>query len=234
MYNKFILKLTDREIEKELSDILGKTIKKPLKWTGNITNNPGEYYNDGKINEKELIGLYDKEDMEEMFITLSFTSLRSRPKDLFNLIKSQKKGNKVLEYGHGTSTHGIACAQKGCEVWGVDVSTYMKEKSIERYNSRGVSANLITDKTPLPDGYFDTILCTDVFEHVPDPLALLRKLMKCLKKGAMVHLNVSSMVNYKKGHLAQSIHSWKNPCQRVMKKNFVKISKNNYRYKGNE
>lgn len=39
---------------------------------------------------------------------------------------------------------------------------------------------------PLPDEYADVVLCTEVFEHIPDPLSALPELARLLKPGGQL------------------------------------------------
>ena len=45
--------------------------------------------------------------------------------------------------------------------------------------------DLVSDITsiPAPDASFDVVLCTEVFEHLPDPLAALHEMVRLLKPG---------------------------------------------------
>jgi SAM-dependent methyltransferase len=45
------------------------------------------------------------------------------------------------------------------------------------------------DKIPLPDQSLDGILCTEVLEHVPDPLAVWREFYRVLRPGGKVLLS---------------------------------------------
>lgn len=224
---KFILDMTRNEVIEEISEILGKNIKLN-KITGKITDNKSDYVmEDGSIDADKLAELYNNgEYVEEYIATLAVTSLKSRSKDLFDLVRKSK--GKVLEYGCGVSTHGIACAQRGCEVHAVDISQKMIDVSKERYKIRGLSVNITGDKT-LPDNYFDIILCTDVLEHIPDPISLLNKFIRCMKIGGVAHLCCSKIKNYDKGHLPQSIDAWFSVGQEILDRKFKKISKYNYK-----
>ena len=44
------------------------------------------------------------------------------------------------------------------------------------------------DKVPLPDACMDSILCTEVLEHVPDPLAVWKEFNRLLRPGGRVLL----------------------------------------------
>ncbi len=44
------------------------------------------------------------------------------------------------------------------------------------------------DRIPVPDGSFDAVLCTEVLEHVPDPLAVWREFHRVLRPGGAVLL----------------------------------------------
>lgn len=230
--DKLILDMSDNEILEEISEIVGRKVKQPKYKIGWITDNPDDYVHNNKVCNRELYDLYRTgRFVEEYIATLALTSLRNRPKDLFSLIRKQKAGNKVLEYGCGTSTHGIACAQLGCEVHITDISGRMLEIAEARYQRRGlkVHSHLIEKDFPdLPRKYFDTVICTDVVEHVPDPISLLKYFIAWMKLHGKIHLHVSTFVNLKKGHLPQAIEQWKKHGSKIVHKRFKKLSQHNY------
>jgi 2-polyprenyl-3-methyl-5-hydroxy-6-metoxy-1,4-benzoquinol methylase len=234
MEEKFILDMTDEEILDEISLILKHKVVKQTEQLGWLTDDLEEYVIDNKVDSKKLYELYRSSKKLDAYITtLSIMSLRNRPKDLFKLIRDQTKGKKVLEYGCGTSTHGIACAQLGCEVHICDISQRMMDIANSRYRLRrlDVKQHTISDHFPdtLPNNYFDVIICADVVEHIPDPITLLKHFISWLKVGGIIHLHVSFKVNLYKGHLSQAIRAWKSKGQSILKKKFEKISDHNYK-----
>ena len=227
MKNKFILDLTSEEALREISKIFGRDIKLE-KITGRIADSKEDYVIDGKIDVEKLNHLYsDGKYVEEYVATLAVTSLKNRSADLFRLIR--QSSGKVLEYGCGVSTHGIACAQRGCEVHAVDISEAMINVSKKRYELRSLPVTIINSDEILADNSYDIILCTDVLEHVPDPVSLLNKFVKCMKIGGIAHLHCSSMKNYNKGHLPEAIDMWFSEGVKILREKFEKISEYNYK-----
>lgn len=230
MENKFILDLTNKEILSEMYKIIGKEDLPGRDTVGYITNDGSEYFNNNTVDEQKLKSIYNRKDklMKEYMLTLSINSIRNRKKDLFKLIRKQKPGNIVLDYGCGVGTHAIACAQLGCLVHLMDISDIMLIVAAKRLDRRNL--NYITHRKDftIPLYYFDTILCTDVIEHVPRPDKMLKKFIEFLKIDGIAHLHISPHVNYERGHLKQSIDIWNNRCQDILKKHFKKLSENNY------
>lgn len=230
MIDKFILDCSNEEILEEVSSILGKKVVPRKERIGWITDKDDAYINpDGCINEKKLKDLYDTGlEAEDYIVTLSLTSLRNRPAELFSLIKTACKGINVLEYGSCSSTHGIACAQLGANVHILDISNKMLKFAQERYKRRNLNVTIHTDKSTLPDNTFDIVICADVIEHVPDPVEVTKAIWRSMKIGGIAHFHVSYMVNIGKGHLAQAIKAWKIFSKTGLLKLFKKINTYNF------
>lgn len=61
---------------------------------------------------------------------------------------------------------------------------------LQRKDWRMPSADIVSDITSIsePDNAFDAVLCTEVLEHVPDPVAALRELARLLRSGGVLIL----------------------------------------------
>ena len=231
--DKYILDLSNREIIEEIRDILGDPkLKPPGRDTiGYITADATEYFKNGEVDADKLVEIYNREDVhiKKYAVTLAINSIRNREKDLFELIKKMKKGARVLDYGCGSGTHGIASAQKGAKVHFYDISKPMLQLTTARYLRRNLKFTDHCKDLTIPKNYFDFIFCADVIEHVPRPDIMLNKFITYLKIGGVAHLHLSDHVNYCRGHLKQSIDIWKGTCQKILKAKFKQLTDNNYK-----
>ena len=68
--------------------------------------------------------------------------------------------------------------------------SHVKRKRACDFNAKrgNVDFECPADKIPLPDGSLDSILCTEVLEHVPDPAAVWREFNRLLRPGGAVLL----------------------------------------------
>lgn len=88
-----------------------------------------------------------------------------------------KPGSKVLDAGAGPCRHRPLFAH--CDYRAQDFAKY--EGSDHSYGE----LHYISDITAIPevDEYFDFILCTEVFEHIPRPDEAVRELSRLLRPG---------------------------------------------------
>lgn len=114
-------------------------------------------------------------------------------------------GKRLLDAGAGQGRYRTFCAHL----------TYLAQ-DFARYDGKGDGTGLhtgrwdqsgldvISDITaiPLPDAWFDAVLCTEVLEHVLDPVAALGELARVLKPGGMLILTApfASMIHFAPFH----------------------------------
>jgi methionine biosynthesis protein MetW len=96
----------------------------------------------------------------------------------------------LLDYGCKEGKILAQCKDKYKKGVGVDISKKMLEKAKENNKSNNVKfiqGNAEEKKLPIEDRSIDTIICTDVIEHVFDPEKLLREFSRILKeKGTLI------------------------------------------------
>ncbi len=98
------------------------------------------------------------------------------------------RGRVVLDAGCGDGTYGLAAAERGAAVTGVDLSTAMLDAARTRAGQLGVELELVeADVRSLPqaDASFDLVLAVTVFCFMADTDAVqaLRELGRVLRPG---------------------------------------------------
>jgi ubiquinone/menaquinone biosynthesis C-methylase UbiE len=229
---RYILNLTVEEIKHEIRTLLKKPDLEPPDRSkiGYIADSETEYVDNGIVDQEKLKGLYcSSKYIDQYIMTLAINSIRNRKKDLFELINNQNWDNTVLDYGCGTGTHGIACAQNGARVCFYDISETMLQVTVARVITRQIKYTyIIRNEDILLENAFTTILCTDVLEHVVNPEKTIEKFIKWLQIGGIAHIHISLGKSYERGHLPESIDKWETECLPLIKKHFKQISENNY------
>ena len=94
------------------------------------------------------------------------------------------KGSKVLDVGAGTCPYKNLFVH--CEYYSQDFKKYPGEKlgGTEKYGDIDIASDILS--IPAEDGFFDVILCTEVLEHVPEPIKAIKEMVRLLKKGGKI------------------------------------------------
>jgi ubiquinone/menaquinone biosynthesis C-methylase UbiE len=103
-------------------------------------------------------------------------------------------GMNVLDVGCGYGAYIEFCAKMGANITFID----RDESKVKGLDSRlknlsgAVPKGIVSDcdPVPLPDGYADLVICTEVLEHVRDPDELTRELVRLGRSDATYVLTV--------------------------------------------
>ncbi len=100
-------------------------------------------------------------------------------------------GMEVLDYGCGISDIGLLLASLGAEVTLVDLDDKKFDFTGWRFKKRGFNPNIIRIKNvskfpKLKKEEYDLIIATEIFEHVRNPLKLLKIITRALKKNGFL------------------------------------------------
>ena len=97
------------------------------------------------------------------------------------IIQNVPDGSYVLDVGCNGGTTGVQLLQKNCYVKGVDIVAELVEKA----KKRGVFAEVgeAEDLSRYPGSSFDVVICTEVLEHLFDPLEAIAEAFRVLKPG---------------------------------------------------
>jgi len=115
---------------------------------------------------------------------------------------------RLLDLGCGNGSKLIEFAERGYDVFGVDVSGDSVE-ACRKILPAGHFVRSELEGIDLPGGYFDYIRIDNTLEHVPDPLEVIRECRRLLKRGGQLIIHVphgrSLTLRIMKG---DSISSW--------------------------
>ncbi len=113
-------------------------------------------------------------------------------------LRALPTGARLLDAGAGMQPYRDACAH--LDYVAQDFAEYDGQGDgrggqIKAWHNHGL--DLVSDITaiPTPDASFDAVLCTEVIEHVPDPIAALRELTRLLKPGGRLILTAPFVSN---------------------------------------
>lgn len=107
-------------------------------------------------------------------------------------------GGRILDAGAGMQPYRDACGH--LDYTAQDFGAYDGRgdgKGGQVSNWQYNPLDLVCDiaDMPVPDASFDAVLCTEVIEHVPDPIAALRELVRVLKPGGRLILTAPFVSN---------------------------------------
>ena len=189
------------------------------------------------VDEADYLSLYSRFehlDLVAYLKTLMFTSVTRRPQELFDLIR-KTRGKRCLDFGSGVGSHAVGLMENGNALSLLDVDGPLLAFAICRINRRfgepllGPLEGLYYPDTTLPDNIFDLVICADVLEHVFDPPGQLARIARSMKRGGLIHLEVSLMVKDSSGHFAPSIEKWKSHGPAVLEQCFEELAPTIYR-----
>lgn len=96
---------------------------------------------------------------------------------------------KILDAGCGIGVlmREIRSVRPNAQLYGADFSPV----AVARCRGYGfVAERAVLPDLPFPDSLFDVVVCTEVLEHLDDPLASVRSFHRVLKPGGMVIVSV--------------------------------------------
>jgi 2-polyprenyl-3-methyl-5-hydroxy-6-metoxy-1,4-benzoquinol methylase len=142
---------------------------------------------------------------------------------------------RVCDYGCGVSDMGLLFARLGAKVTLVDLDDKKLDFTVWRFEKRGLPVEAIrvkdTEGLPdLPEGKYDLILATEIFEHIRNPLKLLQNFTKALKRGGFLFDSMAGAFDRKLegDHLAESLETGNSPeFKSCYQQNFERIALEN-------
>lgn len=102
-------------------------------------------------------------------------------------------GSRFLDVGCGSGELGAALKGSGAFVAGIELHSESAQRARERLDVF-VEGDVLSVSLPFEEGEFDYIVFADVLEHMPDPEAVLARVLPYLKPDGRV---VVSVPNYR-------------------------------------
>ena len=94
-----------------------------------------------------------------------------------------RKNNRLLDVGCGAGAFLEAAARGGWDAIGIEVSqtaaAHLRKQGFEVFCGELEKANH-------PDGHFDVVIASEVFEHVRDPKAMIGEIARVLRPGGLL------------------------------------------------
>lgn len=110
------------------------------------------------------------------------------------LNKIDSKGKKVLDIGCNTGILLIPFLEKGIDIIGVDISKSDIKVAKEKLKKNNFSPNraLVANAADLPfrKNSFDTVLLSDILEHVINPELVAKEAYRVVKTGGYIYATV--------------------------------------------
>lgn len=98
-------------------------------------------------------------------------------------------GRQFLDYGSGIGSNAVVFGLAGFDVTLADIADPLRNFAKWRCERRGIRVRTIDLKHQgLEPAAYDVITCFDVLEHVPDPLAAVRRMRDALRPGGTFFL----------------------------------------------
>lgn len=132
-------------------------------------------------------GRYDKIITEDKNTFARYDEVLDRVKEVCKLSKNKR----VLDIGTGTGNLALQCLSKGADVIGIDPSEPMLAKARKKVKRKSrIEFQQVDDPflvNPYPDNYFDAVVSTYAFHHVPHRLKprCIKEIIRVLKPGGV-------------------------------------------------
>lgn len=120
---------------------------------------------------------------------MSNAFVRARYQICINLLRSHLKPNKkikVLDLGCGDGALTYLLWKEGYKSEGIDTSSLGISLAIEQHKKYNTSCLFrCCETSPIADGEYDAVICSDVIEHVENPEKLIQETLRILKSGGV-------------------------------------------------
>jgi ubiquinone/menaquinone biosynthesis C-methylase UbiE len=97
-------------------------------------------------------------------------------------------GHRILDLGCATGNYCLELKRLGFDCVGADIN----HEYIEKARAKGVEAVVVSGALPFKDSSFDTVIISEVLEHLLDPKTVLQEAKRVTKNNVLVTVPDSS------------------------------------------
>src|SRR2546430_12933127 len=116
---------------------------------------------------------------------------KSSHQQIAQLLK-ELKPNQVLDVGAAQGILGQILADSGMTIDAIEPNSDWAEAAKPYYRR---VMNSTVEAADLPDNSYDCVVCADVLEHLPDPLATLKRLRQAAKSDAIFVVSLPNVAH---------------------------------------
>ena len=116
---------------------------------------------------------------------------------------------RLLNVGASSGAMDATFAPAFAEVVGIDIDAHAiqhAQANYQRDNLRFIVADALA--IPFPDASFDVVVCSQIYEHVPDQPALFREIRRVLRAGGVCYFAATSRLVVIEPHYRLPFLSW--------------------------
>jgi SAM-dependent methyltransferase len=117
-------------------------------------------------------------------------------------------GLKVLDIGCSAGFIADELRLAGADVIGLDIDEPGLEKAKQRFGEHVEFIPAPGDAIPLPPGSVDIVVFNHIYEHVPDPDAVIAEIRRVLKDDGVVYLGLGNRLGVMEPHYRLPFLSW--------------------------
>jgi ubiquinone/menaquinone biosynthesis C-methylase UbiE len=147
-----------------------------------------------------------------MPITVGNTNVTNREDWLAHTLQKIPAGSKLLDAGAGECQFKKFCTH--LDYLSQDFAQYSGEgeTGLQMGKWDNSKLDIVSDiaDIPLPDGAVDAIMCTEVFEHLPNPVLALKEFSRLIKPGGYLIITApfASLTHFAPYHFATGFNKY--------------------------